>query len=237
MEKIARLGVLALDTKFPRIPGDVGHPDTWPFPINYHVVSGATPDRVVLGGADGLLDDFKEAARQVVENGADGIATTCGFLSLFQNELADHIGVPVATSSLMQAPFVQRLLPKGQRVGIITVNSKALTTAHLEAAGVDPATPVQGAENGRELSRVLIGDLPELDVDLARRDMLGAGSDLLAGHEGIGAIVLECTNMGPYARDLAAHTGVPVFDVVSFLNWFHTGLSPQRFTSLRRFPH
>ena len=230
MEKVARLGVLALDTKFPRIPGDVGHPDTWPFPVHYHVVPGATPDRVVLGGADDLLDDFKQAARHLVENGANGIATTCGFLSLFQSELADHVGVPVATSSLMQAPFVQRLLPKGQRVGVITVNAKALTTAHLEAAGVDPQIPVPGTENGRELSRVLLGDLPDLDVELARRDMLDAGSALLGEHEGIGAIVLECTNMGPYARDLAAHTCVPVFDVVSCLNWFHAGLAPQRFT-------
>ncbi|MBL4719983.1 MAG: aspartate/glutamate racemase family protein, partial [Alphaproteobacteria bacterium] len=147
----------------------------------------------------------------------------------FQRELADYVGVPVATSSLMQAPFVQRLLPRGRRVGILTVNSVALTTAHLEAAGVDPDTPVQGTEGGRELSRVLIGDLTELNVDLARRDMLEAGQALLAAHEGIGAIVLECTNMGPYARDLSEDTGLPVFDVVSCLNWFHAGLAPQRF--------
>ncbi|MBT5111342.1 MAG: aspartate/glutamate racemase family protein [Rhodospirillaceae bacterium] len=229
-ERAARLGILALDTRFPRIPGDVGNRATWPFPVLYDVVPGATPHRVVTQGGDGLLDDFKQAAEVLIEKGADGIATTCGFLSLFQAELANHINAPVATSSLMQAPFVQRLLPAGRRVGILTVNSKALTRAHLEAAGVDPETPVQGAEEGRELSRVLIGDEPTLNVDLARQDMLDAGDALLAAHDDIGAIVLECTNMGPYARDLADHTGLPVFDVVSFLTWFHAGLAPRRFS-------
>jgi Asp/Glu/hydantoin racemase len=226
----ARLGILALDTRFPRILGDVGNMETWPFPVLYHVVAGASPHRVVTQKSEGLLEEFKQAAADLIAQGADGIATTCGFLSLFQTELANHVNAPVATSSLMQAPFVQNLLPAGRRVGILTVNSKALTRAHLEAVGVDPETPVQGTEGGRELSRVLIGDEPTLDVDKARQDMLDAGDALLAAHENIGAIVLECTNMGPYARALADHTGVPVFDVVSFLTWFHAGLAPQRFS-------
>jgi hypothetical protein len=230
MEARARLGILALETQFPRIPGDVGNMETWPFPVLYHVVTGASPRRVVTQNAEGLLDEFKQAAAGLIAQGANGIATTCGFLSLFQTALANHVNAPVATSSLMQAPFVQNLLPARRRVGILTVNSKALTRAHLEAVGVDPETPIQGTEGGRELSRVLIGDEPTLDVDKARQDMLDAGDALLAAHENIGAIVLECTNMGPYASVLAEHTGLPVFDVVSFLTWFHAGLAPRSFS-------
>ena len=230
MEARARLGILALETQFPRIPGDVGNMETWPFPVLYHVVTGASPRRVVTQNSEGLLDEFKQAAAGLIAQGADGIATTCGFLSLFQTDLANHVNAPVATSSLMQAPFVQNLLPARRRVGILTVNSKALTRAHLDAVGVDPETPIQGTEGGRELSRVLIGDEPTLDVDKARQDMLDAGDALLAAHENIGAIVLECTNMGPYAGVLAEHTGLPVFDVVSFLTWFHAGLAPRRFS-------
>lgn len=230
MDARARLGILALETQFPRIPGDVGNMETWPFPVLYHVVPGASPRRVVTQNSEGLLDEFKQAAADLIAQGADGIATTCGFLSLFQTELANHVNAPVATSSLMQAPFVQNLLPARRRVGILTVNSKVLTQAHLEAVGVDPETPIQGTEGGRELSRVLIGDEPTLDVDKARQDMLDAGDSLLAAHENIGAIVLECTNMGPYARVLAEHTDLPVFDVVSFLTWFHAGLAPRHFS-------
>ena len=44
----ACLGILMLEAKFPRIPGDVGNAGTWPFPVQYRVVPGATPKRVVL---------------------------------------------------------------------------------------------------------------------------------------------------------------------------------------------
>src|SRR5215468_8327961 len=111
----ARVGILMLEARFPRIPGDMGNGSTWPFPVLYKVVRGASPDRVVRQRAAGLLDDFKAAATELVALGADGITTTCGFLSLYQRDLAAHAGVPVATSSLMQIPAVQALLPPGKR--------------------------------------------------------------------------------------------------------------------------
>ncbi len=230
----ARLGILMLETRFPRIPGDVGYAQTWPFPVLYKVVPGASSERVVRQKADGLLDAFKDAAGELVSLGADGITTTCGFLSLFQEELAAHVGVPVATSSLMQTPLVQRLLPPGKRVGIITISAETLTREHLEKAGVDPSTPVVGTEGGEEFTRAVVGDELEMDWVAAERDILAAGESLIGGHEDIGAIVLECTNMGPFSHALAAHVGLPVFDIVSFGTWFHAGLAPRRYPEFDR---
>src|SRR5258706_14155132 len=107
----ARVGILMLEARFPRIPGDMGNAETWPFPVLYKVVPGASPRRVVYDKAQGLLDDFLESAAELVRLGADGITTTCGFLSLYQHELAAHAGVPVAASSLMQVPLIERVLP------------------------------------------------------------------------------------------------------------------------------
>jgi hypothetical protein len=114
----ARVGILMLETRFPRIPGDMGNAETWPFPVLYNVVPGASPRRVVCEKAEGLLDEFLAAAAELVRLGADGITTTCGFLSLYQREIAAHVGVPVATSSLMQIPFIERVLPPGRRAGV-----------------------------------------------------------------------------------------------------------------------
>jgi Asp/Glu/hydantoin racemase len=224
----AAVGILMLETRFPRIPGDVGHALTWPFPVHYKVVPGATPERVVRRRAEGLLDAFVAAARELVATGADGIAANCGFLSVLQQELAAAVGVPVATSALMQAPLIERLLPPGRRVGILTISQATLGALHLEAAGVAPDTPVVGTDRGREFSRAILNDELAMDVAACEREILDAGEELTRSHPEVGAILLECTNMGPHARALREHTGLPVFDMVSFVTWFQAGLSPRR---------
>lgn len=226
----APLGILMLEARFPRIPGDMGNAMTWPFPVLYRVVPGASPDKVVLHGARGLLPNFIEAATDLVRLGAEAVTTNCGFLSLFQNELTAAINVPVATSSLMQVRWVQATLPPGKRVGVVTVSGSTLTPAHLESAGVPLDTPVVGTENGREFFRVLIkAEKDDMDIALAQQDIVDAGKELVARHPDVGAIVLECTNMPPYSAALQAEVGLPIYDIYSMINWFHAGLRPRVF--------
>lgn len=226
----APLGILMLEARFPRIPGDMGNAGTWPFPVLYKVVPGASPEKVVLKGAAGLLPDFVEAAKELVRHGAEAITTNCGFLSIFQKEIAAEVGVPVATSSLMQVPWVQATLPPGKRVGLVTVSGSTLTPAHLEGAGVPLDTPLVGTENGREFFRVLIkAEKDDMDVALAERDVVEAAERLVADNPDVGAIVLECTNMPPYAAAVQAAVGLPVYDIYSMITWFHAGIRPRSF--------
>lgn len=225
----ATVGILMLETRFPRIPGDMGNALTWPFPVLYRVVPQASPDRVVRRRAEGLLPAFIEAGQALVREGADGITTNCGFLSLFQEEMAEALGVPVATSALMQVPMVQRLLPPGREVGILTISAETLSAEHLEKASVDSDTPVIGTDEGQEFTRVILGDEPELDVALARADNVAAARSLVERYPEVGAIVLECTNMVPYAADIRRATGRPVFSIYGFITWFQSGLLPRRF--------
>jgi hypothetical protein len=226
----APLGILMLEARFPRIPGDMGNATTWPFPVLYRVVKGATPERVVLQGAAGLLPDFLDAAAELVSFGAEAITTNCGFLSLFQQEIAAHVGVPVATSSLIQVPWVQATLPPGKLVGVITMSASSLTPRHLEAAGAAVDTPFAGTETGKEFFRVLIlGQKQDMDIALAAEDVLDAGRRLVAEHPEIGAIVLECTNMPPYAHALREVLGMPVYDIYSLITWLHAGIRPRNF--------
>jgi len=225
----ARIGVLMLDTDFPRIPGDIGNAETWPFPMMFRVVRGATSQVAIDQRSPESLQAFIAAGKDMVADGAEGLTTSCGFLTVYQDELAAACGVPVAASSLMQVPMVDRLLPPGKRTGILTINSTFLTPAHLKAAGIAPDTPIMGCEAGSEFSYFTRRGDHRLDCAQAERDILEAGAELVRRHPELGAIVMECTNMSPYAAALSAHVGLPVYTIYSFLKWFQAGLAPRRF--------
>lgn len=228
----ASVGILMLETQFPRIPGDIGHAGTWPFPVLYKVVRGASPDLVVRQGAEGLVENFIVAARELVADGADGITTNCGFLARFQNQLSDAVGVPVATSSLMQIPLVQSLLPPGRHVSILSISKATLTPELLEASGAPKDTPVIGTDDGQEFTRAILNNEPTMDIELARADLMEAGNRLIREYPETGAIVLECTNMVPYAADLNRLLGLPIYSIYTFVTWFQSGLTPRSFRNV-----
>lgn len=225
----ASVGILMLEAQFPRIPGDMGHAGTWPFPVLYRVVRDASPDRVVRQGDRDLLPAFIDAAKDLVADGADGITTNCGFLAMFQDELAAELTVPVATSSLMQVAAVNAILPKGKRAGILTISGSTLSAEHLDKARVPKGTPIATTEGGAHFTEAILGNAPELDVALAESDNVAAAQRLVHDNPDIGAIVLECTNMTPYAAAIQAATKTPVFSMVSFMSWFQSGLAPRIF--------
>lgn len=225
----APIGILMLETQFPRIPGDMGNAGTWPFPVLYRVVADASPDLVVRRGAEGMLDPFIAAGRDLIRQGAELITTNCGFLALFQKELSAALEVPVATSALMQVPAVQAILPPGQQVGVITISAETLTEAHLTGAGCPLDTPVVGVDPKGAFATAILGDEITLDVETSRLELLEAARRLIDLHPDVGAIVLECTNMPPYQQDIARATGLPVFSIVDYVSWLHTALRPRSY--------
>jgi Asp/Glu/hydantoin racemase len=220
------VGILMLDTRFPRIVGDMGNAGTFDFPVRYHRVTGADPDLVVRRGAEGLLPAFIDGARALEREGVGAITTNCGFLVKFQRQLAAAVRVPVFTSSLLLVPLVHRMLGPGRRVGIMTVSAATLTREHLDVSGIGPDIPVAiaGLETEKEFTRVLLGNEPELDVDAARDEHVRVARRLVSEHPDLGALVLECTNMPPYSADVQRATGLPVFDVVSLVRLVHGAL-------------
>jgi len=218
------LGILQLETRFPRIPGDVANPATWPFPVAIEMVPGAAVERVTRG--DDLLAPFVAAGERLAARGVRGLTTSCGFLAPYQRALTARLSLPVLASSLQQIPLVQATLPAGRRVGVITFDAGRLGPGHLEAAGAAVDTPVVGVEGGRELHPVIAEDRPRLDPALAEGDVLAAGDALRAAAPELGAVVLECANMAPYARALSRRLALPVYDIVALVSWFCAGLAP-----------
>jgi Asp/Glu/hydantoin racemase len=223
-----KLGILMLDTQFPRIPGDVGNAETWDFPVAYAIVKGATPQAIVCEDTSPFVEAFVAEGRRLVQSGCVGIATTCGFLAVIRPRLAAQLGVPVAASALEQAAQIKSCLAPRQTLGVLTISKRSLTCPHLEAAGVPEDTHVVGLD-GSSFARTILGNEKTLDVPAARAEMVAATRRLLREAPRTGAILLECTNMVPYAADIQAVAGVPVHSIYSYLKWFHEGLRARRF--------
>ncbi|MFT3816990.1 MAG: aspartate/glutamate racemase family protein [Rubrivivax sp.] len=205
------LGILMLDTRFPRPVGDVGNPASFAFPVAYRVVRGADPAAVVRGSDPRLIRPFVQAGLDLVREGATALSTSCGFLARWQRELQAALPVPVWSSALLALPALPR-------PGVITIEAASLTAEHFAAAGADPATPVEGIAPDSPLHRSLLRNLPTLDIDDAQAQVLAAGQRLLARHPGLQSLVLECTNLPPYAPALQAAGGRPVHHIVSLLH-------------------
>ena len=229
--RLRTLGVLMLETRFPRPVGDIGNPATFAFPVRHAVVRGASPRRVVHGSDPRLLQPFIEAGRRLVDEGADAISTSCGFLVLFQQALQDALAVPVWTSSLLLLPSLQAALPTGRVVGVVTVDAAALGEAHLRAAGAAIDAPIGGLEPGCAFQRALLDDEPMFDRDEACAATVAAAQALQRRRPDLGAIVLECTNMPPYADAVRAATGLPVHDITTLLASRFGGASAVRAAS------
>jgi hypothetical protein len=211
------LGILMLETRFPRVVGDVGNPATFDFPVRYAVVEGASPQRVVRERDASLLRPFINAGLALIGEGATAITTSCGLLVLFQRALQAALPVPVWTSSLLLLPQLQAALPAGRSVGVVTVDAGSLSADHLRCAGASVGVPVEGLAPNCAFQRTLLEDKPKLDVESARQATVDAALALVQRRSEVAAIVLECTNMPPYADAVRAATGRAVHDITSLL--------------------
>lgn len=213
----AYLGILMLDTNFPRIPGDIGNALSFDFPVLYKIVEGASVARVVDEGDAELLVPFIDGARWLISQGVTAITTSCGFLAMFQREMAEALSVPVFTSSLLMAPLIYSMLPSESKIGIMTFNSASLGERHFLGAGIENIPKVIcGMERSEHFAKPIRENGCELDVEGARRDHVEAALKMCEENPEVRAILLECTNMHPYADDIKAATGLPVFDIIDY---------------------
>jgi hypothetical protein len=223
-ELSAPLGVIMLDHHVTRPPGDPGNPATFPFPILIREVKGVSLDRLLTGDRS-ILGPLLEAGRNLVESGVWGITTGCGFFVIFQSEMVKGVSVPVFLSSLLQLPLVQATLGPDRSVGILTAHSGRLTQAHLDAAGRLPGgrVTIVGLEEGPHFLEGVLTNGGPYDGQAIRGEVMAAAKRLVGIDPSVGAIVLECTNLPPFAKDIQETTGLPVYDITTLVRMVHSG--------------
>ena len=220
----AHLGILMLDTRFPRIVGDIGNATSFDFPVIFRRMEGIGSSDAVTTHPDRprVLAALKANAEALAAEGAVGISTSCGFLALYQDDLAAASPVPVATSALL---LIRQL--GGKRVGVITASAMNLTPAHFEAVGAPGDTPFVGLPENSSFADTFLRNGLTLDREQVEREAVAAGRALVARHPEIDTVVLECTNLPPYKDALKAALGLPVYDVLDLLNGFYAELGRQ----------
>jgi hypothetical protein len=222
----AAIGILVMDARIERIPGDVGNPATFPFPVICRTVPGATLRRLIADRDRSLLAPLVEAGWELVRQGVRALTTSCGFMILFQEELAREFPVPVFTSSLLQLPFIQATLRPQDRIGIITADASNLTPEHLRKAGGDMGRiTVAGIENQPRFREAILEGTGRIDVPGVAAEVVEQARRMLAADPRIAAILFECANLPPYAAAVRAAVGLPVYDAVTMIRHVHAALA------------
>lgn len=215
------VGILMLDTGFQRIPGDVGNPDTFGYPVSYKTVKDASAARIVHSERPDsvLVNGFVEAARQLEAEGAIGLISSCGFLSVLQDDVASAVSIPVILSSLSLIPIMQSSIAH-KPVGVITADETQLSADAFSAANIKPdSVCVAGMQSSRAFTEFIF-DSPGngLDKNKLCHDLVDTARKLLNTNPAISMLVLECTNLQPYAATLRYQLNLPVVGIVNAAN-------------------
>ena len=220
------IGVLCLDSQFPKPPGHIKNPSGLPFTVLYETVPGATVKKLLTNPCAEFISPFIEAARRLEAEGVRAITGSCGFLALFQKELADAVQIPVFASSLIQVPLVYHMTGACAPVGVLTASQKSLTNRHFDAVGAGSIpVVVQGMEGYNEFNEVIIeGQRNRMDIDIIESEVLSAACELCDINPEMRAIVLECTDMPPYAHSIQAKLKRPVFDLTTLATMVHNAV-------------
>jgi len=205
------------------LTGNATNPATFSFPVKCEIINGATFETTVEKPNREILQRMIEAAQQMEKDGIQAITTSCGFNALFQRELANSVNVPVFTSSLLQVPLVYRLLKKEQSVGIITAYKSLLTRDHLSAVGIDGSIPIRivGLEKTTVFSGISTGSTTPFSIREFQEQLMEIVEEFLKEEQSLGAIVLECTDLPPFAAHIRKMSGLPIFDIVTLTNFIY----------------
>ena len=116
------VSLLQLDTSFPRIPGDIGSPDTWRAELDIHIVPELSVARVINTDPEATDMAAVEAAMDRVQG--DILTTSCGFLCYWQGRLEARTATPFVSSALLALPGLRQGFADDE-LAILTFNAES----------------------------------------------------------------------------------------------------------------
>lgn len=219
------VGVIVLNSLIPCPPGHVSNAWTFDFPIHYLRVEEAGIDEVVNKGDQGIVEAIIGAAKALERDGCRAVCADCGYFGNYQKEIAASVDIPVYMSSVIQLTWIAISLKPNQKIGVICANKDGITDQMFRACGVSEETQgrcvVRGAGDNPEFAR-LLADQGELNFENIKKELVEIATQMQEENPEIGAILLECTDMPPYAYAIQAATNLPVYDATTLIKYVNS---------------
>ena len=231
------IGILLLETFVPLLPGNVANQATFPFPVRYKVIPGASPNKLLYEGGGDMLPAVIESARELVRDGVRAISAGCGYFARFQEQVAEAVDVPVFLTSLLQAPFITRGLKRGDKVGIICADAKVFSKEPqlLRAVGIDESISyvMVGLQECPEFAASFLGNCGSLDHEAVQQEVCGVVQELVARHPEVRSLLFECSDLPPYAWATQLAVRLPIWDYSTLIRWVYHGVVREPFDDYR----
>lgn len=223
------IGVLSLESYFPKPPGHIKNPSSLPFTTAYEILDGITVPELLNRANDAMIGRLIKAAQNLERQGVHAITGSCGFLALFQREVAESVEVPVFLSALIQVPLVYQMTRAP--VGVLTASAEALTLRHLAGVGANHVPiDIQGLDDTQEFASVILrNERNDMDLTKVEAEVIAAGRTLVARNPLVRSIVLECTDLPPYAHKLQQVLNLPIFDLTTLSGMVHEAATRQAY--------
>lgn len=214
------VGILCLESYFPKPPGHVRNPRTYNFPTVCKVITEVDIPKLLFDPTPELLEPFINAAKELEKDGVKAIAGSCGFLARYQSELTASVKVPVCVSSLLQLPLIRLLHGSAANIGILTASSTALTEEHFQKSGAQKTDYfIKGMEGYPEFWETII-EYKRNDFDMVKLEGEICQAAMELAHENqLDALLLECTDLSAFAHQVQQAVQIPVYDINSLVEY------------------
>jgi hypothetical protein len=223
------IGILLLDTFAPFIQGDVGNAGSYQYPVRFKRIDGLTVERIFAHDL-GFVEKMIAGAMELEREGVKAITGDCGFMAIYQKEVKESVNIPVFLSSLLQIPFIKSTLPDHAKIGVITANSGSLTHDVFKKIGVDKdPLVIFGLEDSGHFKEAVFEEIGFLDSDRMRQEVVAIAKKLTAGHPLVRSILLECSMLPPYGKDVRQAVKLPVYDYLTMIDHVYSSVVKKRF--------
>lgn len=226
------VGIVVINAWYPFFPGNVANASTFEFPVLFKIIKNASLEQIMCGDP-ALLPAIIEAGNELVGQGVRCIVGACGSFAYYQQEAAAALSVPVFLSSMLQVPLILASLQPSQRLGVITASPTALNDRVFEQCNItEPSRlAIIGAKDLSGFKGVMECN-GRLDSALLERQLVDLAKSFVDENIDLGAILLQCSDLPPYAYAIQRAVNLPVFDMTTLIRWAYEAVIRKPFSGI-----